>query len=347
MLSQAEIDALLSGSLEVEDRESQSQVNLAELMGEAAAPPPKTGARQVQPYNFWSPDRFSKEQMRAVEIIHEDFAERLTTSLPSFLRINLRPRVVHTEQGRFHDFLKDVGEETLFHLVTLQPLTGHVVVALSPDIRDVILEQRLGGQTERKSARRILTEIDQRLLNGLLEFMLGDLKAAWSKVVAVEAELVNSTDNQQWMQMMMGNERVLLTTFELSIQSVTGTMNVYVPYNLLKPVINQLNPHLSMLKQKGPTVDPEIRRLALQGLLRVALPVRVFLGNARLTLKELANLQPGDVLRLDTHLNQELSVQVAGRTFFRGRVGRIGNRLATQITAVVNPWHESNPPDAK
>ena len=244
MLSQAEIDALLAGAIEIEEHNGQGRVNLAELMGqEPAAQKAQTSERNVQPYNFWSPDRFSKEQMRAVEMVHEDLAERLTTSLPSFLRTNLRPRVVHIEQGRFHDFLKDLPANSLFHVITLAPLPGQLVLMISPDIGVVILEQRLGGRVDREKRERNLTEIDQSLLRGLVEHMMNDLKAAWSKVVTVEPGIEDTTVNQHWVQMMMGNERMMLVTFELTIQDTTGTMNIYIPFSMLKPIANDLNPH--------------------------------------------------------------------------------------------------------
>ena len=84
--------------------------------------------------------------MRAVELIHEDLAERLTTTMPTFLRTNIRPRLSHTEQGRFVDFLADFPENTLFHTIPLSPLPGQIVLTLSPDISTLILEQRLGGK---------------------------------------------------------------------------------------------------------------------------------------------------------------------------------------------------------
>jgi flagellar motor switch protein FliM len=338
MLSQSEIDALLSGAIEIEEPNSQNRVNLAELMGQGPAlTPAKADNRQVQAYNFWSPDRFSKEQMRAVEVLHEDLAERLTTTLPTFLRTNLRPRVVHTEQGRFHDFMRDLKEGTIYHLITLNPLPGQMVLTISPDISYVILEQRLGGQAESSSTQRPLTEIDQALLRGMVENMLNDIKAAWARVAAVEPGLDDSTINSHWVQMMMGNDRMLLITFELSIQGVAGTMNCYIPFTLLKPIAASLNPHVWISGYKDRPPDPGARQMALEGLSPVTLPVRVFLGNAKLTLDEIINLQAGDVLRLDTPLNQDLPVQVAGQTCFLGRVGRRGTRLAAQITTIVNP----------
>ncbi len=90
-----------------------------------------------------------------------------------------------------------------------------MVITVSPDIAYTILELRLGGKTERKLNRRSLTEIDQLLLRGMIEHMLNDIKAAWSKVVTVEPGLEDSTVNHHWMQMVLGNERVMLVAYEL------------------------------------------------------------------------------------------------------------------------------------
>lgn len=341
MLSQAEIDALLSGALEIETPNSEEKLNLAEMMGQPPAAPQtskpqeKKDERQVQPYNFWSPDRFSKEQMRAIEMIHEDLSERLTASLPTFLRTNLRPRVVHTEQGRFHDFLQDLPPASLFHLITLAPLPGQIVLTVSPEISYMILELRLGGKSERTQQHRGLTEIDQHLLRGMVEHMLNDIKASWSKVVVVEPELDDTTVNYHWVQMVMGNERVMLVAFEMTLQSITGTMNIYIPFTLLKPIANLLNPYIWIAGQKERQSNPAERQTIIDNLSQISLPLRVLLGNADVSFSDLMHLQPGDVIRLDQHVGQDLPVVVAGRTRFMSRVGKSGSRLAAQITRVL------------
>jgi flagellar motor switch protein FliM len=337
MLTQAEIDALLTGTIEIEQPDSKGSVNLAELIGQTTQPAnkDKESGREIRPYNFWSPDRFSKEQMRAVELVHDDLAERLTNSLPTYLRTGLRPRVVHTEQGRFHDFLKDLPPSSLFHIINLAPLPGQMVLTISPDVSYVILEQRLGGRNESDQHRsRSMTEIDQALLRGMVEHMLNDIKAAWSTVVAIEPGLEDSTANQHWVQMVMGNERMMLITFELTIQGVAGTMNVYIPFTMLKPIANVLNPHVWITGRKENKPDPEARERTYGGLAQVNLAVRVFLGTASLKMSDLVMLKPGDVIRLDTPVNQDLLVEVAERAHFYARVGKVGNHIAAQITTI-------------
>jgi flagellar motor switch protein FliM len=341
MLSQSEIDALLSGAIEIDAVKGEDRVNLAEMMGQTPAKSPahdparETDTRQITSYNFWSPDRFSKEQMRAIEMIHEDLAERLTASLPSFLRTNLRPRVVHTEQGRFHDFLKDLPASSLFHIITLAPLPGQMVMTISPEIATMVLELRLGGKNEPMRQARALTEIDQLLLRGMVEHMLNDIKAAWAKLVALEPGLDDTTVNYHWVQMVMGNERVMLVTYELSLQQVTGTMNIYIPFTLLKPIAHLLNPYIWISGQKEKQANPEATRTVQGSLERVHLTIRAMLGSAEISVLDWLSLQIGDVIVLDRNVKDDIPIQIADEDRYKAQVGRVGRRLAAQVTSKI------------
>ncbi len=344
MLSQAEIDALLTGMLDLKPADGSQSVNLAEMLGNTPggsaadhAVDAASANKNVSAYNFWSPDRFSKEQMRAVELVHEDLTERLTTSLPTFLRTSIRPRLVHSEQGRFFDFLKDFPPNTLFHIITLAPLPGQMVFSLSPNISCMILEQRLGGKIEGKiKEQHVLTDIDQSLLRGLVEHMLGDIKAAWSKVANIEPTLEDSTTNQHWVQMMLGNERSMLLTFELNIQGVTGTMSIFIPFSTLKPIANVLNPHIWIAGRKEQQLDPTQRSTTLRNLANVALRVSVILGTAELRMGDILQLCPGDVVKLETSVQENLVIKVSDQKRLLGKVGRVGARMGIQITGVLH-----------
>jgi len=342
MLSQSEIDALLKGAIEIEEKDGGGRVNLAEIMGTPSATPSTAPAgkqssdqnKKIQAYNFWSPERFSKEQIRAVELVHEDLAERLSSSIPTFIRTSLRPRLVHTEQGRFHDFLKDLPDQSLFHLITLAPLPGQMIMTISPNVCHVILEQRLGGKMEGEPIARALTDIDQSLLRGLVEHMLNDLKSAWSKVASIEPQLDDSTINQHWVQMLMGNERVLLLTFELSISMATGTMNIYIPFSSLKPIAGNLNPAVWVTGRKEKQTNSTNMQLALDLLYPVKLPVKVTVGKTRLSLGEVSSLSVGDVIQTDTNINSNLIMRVANEDLFNVQIGKVGKKIAVQVVSV-------------
>jgi flagellar motor switch protein FliM len=279
--------------------------------------------------------------MRVIELVHEDLAERLTNSLPPFIRTNVRTRVVHAEQGRFHDYLKDIPPATLFHLVVMAPLPGKMILTISSEISTVILEQRLGGQGSQPSGNRTLTEIDQFLLRGMIEYILNDVKISWSKLVAVETSLEDSTTNQHWVQMVMGNERVMVITVELAMATMSGNVNIYIPFTMLKPIASMLNPHV-WFSGKERHRDNELRAATESSLSQVRLSLRVFLGDTDIQLKDLLALKPGDIIELDAHADDDLPVIVSDQLCFMARPGKVGvrpdgrARMAAQISQFVN-----------
>jgi len=338
MLTQNEIDALLSGSVPpVDSIEEPSSSPALPVETVPQRPVKKPKDTEIRPYNFWSPDRFSKEQMRGVDVMHEDLAERLATSLPPLLRTNLKPRVVFSEQGRFHDLLRDLQPGGLFHLITMAPLPGQMVITISMNINQVILEYRLGGRAERVHKKNELSEIDQMLLRDVIAHMLPDIKAAWGKIVAVQPQLEESTTNYHWVQMTMGNDKVMLIAFELVFQDTTGIMNIYIPFSMLKPVAPLLRPHAWLVGGKERSGDAETNSDAMGRLASVKVPFRVILGQTGITIGELANLHPGDILQLNTAVQDDLTVQVVNRSLFSARIGQISDRLAIQITGRAAP----------
>lgn len=332
MLTQAEIDALLSGAIESEKELEEPLPRPLQPTTVADNAAGESTGKRIRPYNFWSPDRFSKDQMRAIELIHEDLAERLTTSLPSYLRTIFRPRLIHIEQGRFDNLAQGVAANTLYNILAFDPLPGRALLVFSPEVAWVILERLLGGSGRTPSpSTRPLTDIGQSLIRGTVEFMLNDVKAAWNKVVTLEPRLEDATVNNLWVTMLMRNAPVVLITFELLIQGVTGTMNIYMPLTMLKPVAAGLNPTAWMSGHEQTRPSDETRQALAQSITETILPLSVELGDVELTVKQLTSLARGDVLQLNTSVGQELVLKVGNKPRYRTLPGIVGSRLAVCV----------------
>ncbi|MBM4423031.1 MAG: hypothetical protein FJ030_06510 [Chloroflexi bacterium] len=339
MLTQAEIDALLSGIIESEQQDPDQPPIAAERPAAAtdSAASGEPAQKQVRLYNFWSPDRFSKDQMRAVELVHEELAERLTSSLPSYLRAVFRPRLIHIEQGRFDDLAQDIPANTLYNILAFDPLPGRALLIFSPEVAWVVLERLLGGtgRTPPPSSKP-LTDIGQSLIRGTVEYTLNDVKAAWSKVVTLEPRLEDATVNNLWVTMLMRNARVVLIAFELLIQGVTGTMSIYIPLSMLKPVAGALNPTAWMAGHEHLRGNDEARQAIVRSLRETHVPLTVELGATSLTVRQLTKLTPGDVLCLDTTIQQKLNMKVGTRPRYQVVPGTLGTRMVVRIAGNAN-----------
>ncbi len=354
MLTQAEIDALLAGELNAQ--------NLPGAQGPgqppAGAGPGMTGGedqagrqRTIRPYNFWSPDLLSKEQLRAVELIHEDLAERLGTTLPAYLRTDLRLRLALVDQGRFDDLINELPPRTLFNVLTLEPLPGHAALVISDEISWIILERLLGGggrngsrspqREENERGERKLTEIGQVLLRGVVEHILAEMKVSWGKVVALIPRLEDSTLHHNRMRILMGSARVVLVTFELAIQGMGGTISLYIPFSMLKPVADALNPYTWLSGQEKQRQDESDRQKLVGHVLDVPVPLCVILGSAEVSMADLVNLSPGDVIRLQAPVGHHLPVYIGGSVRYTAQPGLLGRKLAVRITHVISRGGET------
>lgn len=364
MLTQAEIDALLANELNAQNPPGTQGPGQPQAVGAAAegtvagAGPGVAGdedqagrQRTIRPYNFWSPDLLSKEQLRAVELIHEDLAERLGTTLPAYLRTDLRLRLALVDQGRFDDLINDLPPQTLFNILTLEPLPGHAILIISDEISWVILERLLGGggRNENRDSPRPgtggrgggkLTEIGQVLLRGVVEHILAEMKVSWDKVITLTPRLEDSTLHYNRVRILMGSARVALITFELVIQGVSGTINLYIPFSMLKPIAEALNPYTWLSGREKQRQDESDRQKLREHVLDMHVPLCVILGSAEVSMADLVNLRPGDVIRLQTPVGHHLPVHIGGSVRFSAQPGLLGRKLAMRIASAMSQGGE-------
>ncbi len=158
VLDQAEVDALLAA---VDSGQIDQQT--AEVIG-----PPggrKSATKDVRLYDFKRPERVSKDQIRALEAIHEGFARNFGASLSAFLRTIIEVRVATVEQLTYSEFIHSLPNPTCFNLLTAQPLEGQMCLEISPLIIYPVIDRLLGGSNnDLFIPQRPLTGIEWRLV---------------------------------------------------------------------------------------------------------------------------------------------------------------------------------------
>lgn len=319
ILTQEEINALLSG-IGAEQEEAEQKIRM--------------GIRKiVSPFDFRSPDKFSKAQMRTLEMLHEVFAQRLSVSLSTYLRTPVRVNLKLVEQLTFDDFIGLIPTPAVMVTFTLEPLQGACLLEIKPNLALSMIDRLLGGPGNFEGKPRELTEMEQLLIEKLAVRMLANLGEAWSHL----AELVPRVDgihmNPQFVQIISPKDAVSVLNFDLSLPKTTGSMSLCFPYLTLQPMAEQLSTRQWFSEKKG-NLD-SVQRAQLQKRLQfVRLPVKVEIGGASLTARELLELKVGDIIKLDTRPDQDLRIYIGTFPKFLGKAGLSGRRLAVKITAI-------------
>lgn len=292
-----------------------------------------TRAPTVKRYDFRRPDKFSKDQLRTLQIVHESFARSVATYMSGYVRTSVEGEVVSVTESTYDEFIRSLSNPTLLSVVSLSPLEGNALIEIPPDLSFVLIDRLLGGPGTLPTKIRELTEIEQMVMGRVLNQMATALGDAWTNLVALEPEVQRVEVNPQFVQLLPPHDMVVTIAIRMRLHSVQGRVNVCLPYMSLEPIAPRLSAHYLFgggeKTEAGRHVDELRGRIE-----KMAVELKVRLGQAVVTVEELLDLAVGDVIRLDTSRDASLSVLIGDKLKFTGRPGVVGSRLGVEITEV-------------
>jgi len=339
LLSQDEIDALMSmlpqdGSPLPEEGTETEVEEKAEGKEPSAASKPKT-PENLRVYDFRRPDKFSKEQIRTLRMMHESMARRLSLSLSAHLRTSVDVMLADIDQGIYASFIEQMPSPAIFHIVSMKPLPGHVVFYMGLDLGYMMVDRLLGGPgiPPNTNNGREVSDLEVALLNGAMNKLLESLQEAWSGVVQLRPRVEDTALNLFFVNIALPSDPTVWVVFEIRVKQNAGTVAMGIPYSVLKPISSRLSPQtwIAAAEPKASESDEEHGYL-VRHLQTVTIPVSVELGRSDITLEELVSLQEGDVLVLQTRVNDKLPVMVNQMMKFKAKPGQQGRRLVVQIS---------------
>lgn len=283
-------------------------------------------------FDFRRPDRIPKSQVRAIHLLHDVFVRNLVSSLSAYLRSYLAVNLVSVEQLSYAEFLEGLPSPTCIVSLGLRPYDGSGVLELNPSLVFPILEMLLGG-TGKSSAsiQRDVTEIEQKLLDGLFRIILQDLREAWKGVTEVEFTIESMETEPQLLHVLAPNEAVVAIGVEVRIAETVGMMNIAVPSIVIKMMRQKFDQQWSMRKSK----PSEIEQTRLMCMLRHAsLELEARLSGLELSVADLLALAEGHLLSFDRQAGSPIELLVNGRQQYRGQVVSAGRRRAFMIDQV-------------
>ena len=319
VLSQDEIDNLLKAL-------STGELDADEMKN--------TDERQVKDYDFARPAKFSKEHLRTLEIIFEHFGRLLATNLPAYLRKSVSVDVVNSEVVIYSEFSNALSNPVLLGVVGMDPLMGNVIMEMASNLGFAIVDRLLGGVGNSLEKERDFSEIELSILERVFTICVNLLHEPWENVVEITPRLNRIETNSQFAQIISPSETIAIVTIILKIGDVEGLMNICLPYTTLEPVMDKLNTKYwySTMQDK----DEQQYVDAIETLISKApIPMKAVLGNSTISVSDFSGLQVGDIIRLDTKVNQELDVFVGNIKKFTALPGSSGDKYAVRITSVI------------
>jgi flagellar motor switch protein FliM len=294
----------------------------------------KPGAPAAR-FDFRRPDRIPKSQVRAIHLLHDTFVRNLVSSLSAYLRSYLTVNLVSVEQLSYSEFLDGLPSPTCMVSLGLRPYDGNGVLELNPSLVFPILEMLLGG-TGRQSfnIQRDITEIEQKLLDGLIRIILNDLHEAWKGVTSVEFTVESMETEPQLLHLLAPNEAVVAIGVEVRIGEAVGMMNIAMPSIVIKMMRQKFDQQWSVRKTHASQSEQNRILRILRG---ASLTIEGRLEGPTLTVEDLLELGDGHLITFDYPVERSIELTVNGTPRFIGHVVAAGRKRGFLIDEV-KPW---------
>ncbi len=320
ILSQEEIDALLSAVSFGEEVQVQTEAAKTE--------------RIINTYDFRHPARVSKDQLRTLQNLHDNFARLLSATFSTLQRAIIEINLVSVDQITYSEFIMSLSTPSCTYTFRMEPLDGVAIVDFSQSVVFSFVDRLFGGRGTSIVTEREITWIEKSVMNNIINRTLRDLERTWERIIPLECNVEMMETNPEFVQVVPSSETVVLISFELKSENVSGLINLCYPYISIEPIALRLGgQNLVSSSKEVPFEELEKNRKRIKMFEAM---VRACLGEATVTVRDLVNLRPDDVISLNTRIKDDIEIFVEEELKFVGKVGLQGKHKAVQITSRVH-----------
>lgn len=321
VLSQNEIDALLSalstGELESDESHKDDE------------------GHKVKLYDFRSPQKFSKEHIRTLELIHDNYARIISNYLTGHTRQNVKVKIETVEQIAYEEFIHSVQNPTIITIFKMPPLSGTIILETNPQFSLQIIDILLGGKGDRKVERKEFTDIDKNIMKQITTGMVSNLRLAWESIIDVEPEIEAIETNPAINQTMAPNDPVALITFSVEMNKRSTFINMCLPYLSVEKILDKLVMQYAF-RNDNEGLLAESREKLEKGIHKVDVDVIAELGHTSVTVDDFLKLTIGDVIKLDTKSSSPIKVYVGDEECYYAKPGLSGKKMGVMILDITD-----------
>lgn len=322
ILSQDEIDALIhgvdNGEFEVDSQET--------VDGEPL------------PYDFSNQDRIVRGRLPTLEMINERFARHFRISLFNMLRRSPQIEVGNVRIIKFAEYVRNLFVPTSLNLVKVKPLRGTGLFVVDAKLVFSVVDNFFGGdgRFHAKIEGREFTPTELRVVQIVLDYAFKDLKEAWTPVIDLTFDYINSEVNPQFANIVSPTEIVVVSTFHVELEGGGGEFHVTLPYSMIEPIRDLLS---TGMQSDRSDVDGRWINAFQEELKLAQVEVESCFAQTQISLREILNLKAGDVIPIE--IPELVAVRVRGIPLFFGQFGISNGMNAIKIMHPVEKHGDS------
>jgi flagellar motor switch protein FliM len=317
LLSQDEIDALLHGVDDVEEEE------LVEDSADSGA---------MSDYDFSSQDRIVRGRMPTLEMVNERFARHMRISLFNMMRRTAEVSINGIQMIKFGEYVHTLFVPTSLNMVRFRPLKGTALITMEARLVFILVDNFFGGdgRYHAKIEGREFTPTERRIIQMLLKLIFEDYKEAWSPVMDVSFEYLDSEVNPSMANIVSPTEVVVISSFHIELDGGGGDFHVALPYSMLEPIRELLDAGVQSDKED---TDMRWSKALRDEIMDVPIEISTKFIEVNLPLSQIMELEAGDIIPID--MPEHVTVLVENLPSFRAKLGRSRENLALKIESKI------------
>jgi len=323
ILSQSQIDNLLnnlnSGEIDLKEIESHSK------------------DKKIKEYDFRSPKKITKETIKLLNSVYENYCRALSSQLTSMLRLLCDVTIEQVEESRFHEYNNALDDYVLMGLIDVKYSDetisdNQILMEVSKPLSFAIIDRLLGGSGEEYNHARDYTDIELALLSNLLRQITFQMGVSWESTIDMKTEFEKIETNSRFIQSINYNDTVVVIVLSVTINQSSGKITLCIPSNILDEIFMKADSFSKNNKKKNYENQKEV---IMDSLKASKLKVSGVLGRAEASLNDIINMQIGDVILLDKNINSNIDVNVDGEKWFEGKWGTKKNKGVIKINKIM------------
>lgn len=325
VLSQSQIDKLLSG--------------LASG-GEEAEIKPTTGKDKAKVYDFKSPKKFTKEQLKTQESLYENFARILSSYFTSLLRVFCEIEVTQIEEQRFFEYNNALPDNGILSTYELQAKNNKIeevpiIFNMSNSICFYLIDKLLGGPGTGWNYNRDFTDIEVAIIENILKKVENPLQDCWSKYIELDCSLQAIETNPRLVQICAPEDIVLIVLLEVKMKEMSGTISICAPaINLVELMESFTSKFMRFSKRQ--LQDPQVKRNTIfSSIKKTDLELTAVLDEIEIDLYDLMQMQVGDIVPLNKKTDDFITLKVDNKPWFNAKLGETKMKKAVKINSII------------
>ena len=287
---------------------------------------------RVREIDFRRPSKFNREQVRRIEVAHENFCQSASSRMSAELRTELQLGVLNTDQLPYGVVMaEEVPRQALVNLLRIDPLDTEVALIMDLPLALALVARLLGGHGGPSGQPTSLTDVELTVARRAVTSLVDSLSSTWHDLADVNLTVDGHAISPMSVQIVSPSEPTLLLNLSAMIDGLMSIMTLVIPHSAVERIMSKLEQG-----HYGPAlIDEQSASDMHDAVGDVDMELRAEVGAINLPMAEVLAMRPGDVVRLRRPASKGIVLYAGDVPAHGGDAGRNGNARAVQVR---QPW---------